>query len=111
MSIDHTKLTSDELFELARTLPKQSELMSIAEAANALGFSVRSLRRWEAAGRMPRRFKRSRCWAYRRCDIETLRHNRSTKTLSRQAPLPSMLIAMPLLASTPVNAEPVNCEP
>ena len=27
------------------------------------------------------------------------------------APLPSMLIAMPLLASTPVKAEPVNCEP
>ena len=25
--------------------------------------------------------------------------------------LPSMLIAMPLLASTPVKAEPVNCEP
>jgi len=28
-----------------------------------------------------------------------------------QAPLPSMLIAMSLLASTPVKAEPVNCEP
>jgi len=41
----------------------------------------------------------------------TLRHSRSTKTLSRHAPLPSMLIAMPLSASTPVNAEPVNCEP
>ena len=40
-----------------------------------------------------------------------LRHRRSTNTLSRQAPLPSMLIAMPLSASTPVKAEPVNCEP
>ena len=37
-----------------------------------------------------------------------LRHSRSTKTLSRQAPLPSMLIAMPFLISTPVNAAPVN---
>jgi|ERR1700733_14547160 len=41
----------------------------------------------------------------------TLRHGRSTNTLSRQAPLPSMLIAMPLSASTPVKAAPVNCEP
>jgi len=41
----------------------------------------------------------------------TLRHSRSTKTLSRQAPLPSMLIAMPFLISMPVNAAPVNCEP
>jgi hypothetical protein len=30
---------------------------------------------------------------------------------SHQAPLPSMLIAMPLLASTPVKADPMNCEP
>jgi len=41
----------------------------------------------------------------------TLRHSRSTKTLSRHAPLPSMLIAMPFLISTSVNAAPVNCEP
>jgi hypothetical protein len=41
----------------------------------------------------------------------TLRQSRSRKTLSRQAPLPSMLMAMPLLASTPVKAEPVNCKP
>jgi hypothetical protein len=40
-----------------------------------------------------------------------LRQSRSTKTLSRHAPLPSMLIAMPLLASAPVKAIPVNCEP
>jgi hypothetical protein len=40
-----------------------------------------------------------------------LRHNRSTNTLSRHAPLPSMLMAMPLLASRPVKAAPVNCEP
>jgi len=31
----------------------------------------------------------------------TLRHNRSTKILYRQAPLPSMLIAMPDLISRP----------
>ena len=36
---------------------------------------------------------------------------RSTKTLSRQAPLPSMLIAMSLPASTPVKVSLVNCEP
>jgi len=38
-------------------------------------------------------------------------HRHSTNTLSRQAPLPSMLIVMPLVASTLVKAEPVNCEP
>src|SRR6516164_11254240 len=41
----------------------------------------------------------------------TLRHRRSTNTLSRQAPLPSMLIAMPWSTSTPVKAAPMNCEP
>jgi hypothetical protein len=38
----------------------------------------------------------------------TLRQSRSMKTLSRQAPLPSMLIAMPLLASTPMKAARVG---
>jgi hypothetical protein len=41
----------------------------------------------------------------------TLRHSRSTNTLSRQAPLPSMLMAMTFLRSTPLNAEPVNWLP
>jgi hypothetical protein len=40
-----------------------------------------------------------------------LRHSRSTKMLSRQAPLPSMLIAIPYVISTPVNAAPVNWLP
>jgi len=40
-----------------------------------------------------------------------LRHSRSTKTLSRQAPLPSMLMAMAFLISTPVKAVRVNWLP
>ncbi|MHC2275515.1 hypothetical protein ACVME8_002126 [Bradyrhizobium diazoefficiens] len=40
-----------------------------------------------------------------------LRQSRSTNTLSRHAPLPFMLIAMSLSASTPVKACPVNCAP
>jgi hypothetical protein len=36
---------------------------------------------------------------------------RSTNTLSRQAPLPSMLTAIPFLISTPMNAAPVNWLP
>jgi hypothetical protein len=40
----------------------------------------------------------------------TLRQKRSTNTLSRQAPFPSMLIAMSFLINTPVNAAPENCE-
>ena len=37
-----------------------------------------------------------------------VRHNRSTKTLSRQQPLPSMLIRIPWALSTPVNSALVN---
>src|SRR5260370_21831399 len=40
-----------------------------------------------------------------------LRQSRSTTTSSRQAPFPSMLMAGPWSPSSPVNAEPVNCEP
>ena len=39
------------------------------------------------------------------------RQSRSTKTLSRQAPLPSMLMAIPFLVSAPVKASPVNWLP
>jgi hypothetical protein len=49
--------------------------------------------------------------ADRSASIGYLRHRRSTHTLSRQAPLPSIQIVMPLVASTLVKAEPVNCEP
>jgi len=38
----------------------------------------------------------------------TDRQSRSTKTLSRQAPLPSMLMAILFLVSAPVKASPVN---
>ena len=41
----------------------------------------------------------------------TLRHRRSTNTLSRQAPRPSMLIATPCCSSTPVKSTPVNWLP
>ena len=40
-----------------------------------------------------------------------LRHSRSTNTLSRHAPLPSMLILMSCFASTLMKAGHVNCEP
>jgi hypothetical protein len=40
-----------------------------------------------------------------------VRQKRSTKTLSRHAPLPSMLIEMALLISTPVNSVLVNWLP
>jgi hypothetical protein len=40
-----------------------------------------------------------------------VRHRRSTKTLSRQLPLPSMLIWMPRAFRTEVNASLVNWLP
>ena len=48
---------------------------------------------------------------YRPASSFTPRQKRSTKTLSRQAPFPSMLIAISLRMRTPVNAAPENCEP
>jgi hypothetical protein len=41
----------------------------------------------------------------------TDRQSRSTNTLSRHAPLPSMLMAMALSVSRPVNAALVNWLP
>src|SRR5947199_198482 len=41
----------------------------------------------------------------------TVRHSRSTKTLSRQRPRPSMLTATPADSSRPVHACAVNCTP
>jgi hypothetical protein len=41
----------------------------------------------------------------------TDRQSRSIKTLSRHEPLPSMLMAMPLLRSTLVNSALVNWLP
>jgi hypothetical protein len=40
-----------------------------------------------------------------------VRHRRSTKMLSRQAPFPSMLILISFLSSRPVKAMLVNWEP
>lgn len=72
MSPDHTRLTSDDLFELARTMPRGEELMSIEETAAALGVSIRTVRRRQAAGKMSRRYHIGRQDKYVRAHIEAL---------------------------------------
>src|SRR5204863_187106 len=43
--------------------------------------------------------------------VFTLRHSRSTNTLSRHRPRPSMLTDTPARSSRPVHAPAVNCTP
>ncbi|PKM15431.1 MAG: DNA-binding protein [Gammaproteobacteria bacterium HGW-Gammaproteobacteria-2] len=44
--------------------------MNRCEVAHALGVTPRSLDRWTAAGRGPRRFRLANRCVYSRCDVE-----------------------------------------
>lgn len=48
---------------------RKASWVSITEAASMLGVSIRTLRRWQAAGKMPKRVRRSRQLTYLRNDI------------------------------------------
>lgn len=48
------------------------DLISIKDAARVLGRSVRTLRRWEVAGKMPNRIKHGRRLKYRKADAEAI---------------------------------------
>lgn len=50
----------------------QMHLVSINEAAQYLGLSVRTLRYWEAQGRMPSRIKFGRRMMYRLDELNSL---------------------------------------
>ncbi|MBS3650038.1 helix-turn-helix domain-containing protein [Pseudaminobacter sp. 19-2017] len=52
---------------------RRAPWVTIAEAASMLGVSTRTVRRWQAAGRMPKRFRRSRQLTYLREDVLSLR--------------------------------------
>ena len=54
-------------------LAAKHEFITIAEAAVLLGFSLRTARRRQAAGLMPRRTKFVRTWKYARTDVLKLR--------------------------------------
>ena len=54
--------------------------VSIVELAAELGVSVRTIRRLQAAGRMPPRVKRGRRKVYRRADLDQLFSKTETKS-------------------------------
>jgi hypothetical protein len=49
--------------------------LSVKEAAAFLGRSVRQVRRYEAAGKMPQRKKFGREWFYPRSELEKTKHS------------------------------------
>ena len=62
-------LLNDPMVIEIRRVSDASPLISIKEAAKLLGKTVRTVRRWEAAGKMPPRTKHGRPMKYRRDDI------------------------------------------
>jgi hypothetical protein len=48
------------------------DLIDIKEAAGMLGRNIRTIRRWERAGKMPKRSKRAREKRYSRADIKAM---------------------------------------
>jgi predicted transcriptional regulator len=63
---------ADAMLEAAKAASMTSEFVSIKRTADLLGVSVRTVRRWQAEGKMPERAKRSREQMYRRADILTM---------------------------------------
>ncbi len=68
-AIAHAKARSDEF-----------ELITIREAAATLNVTIRTVRRWQAAGKMPAQIKHGRNKKYRRAEIEAM-----AATLGRDA--------------------------
>jgi hypothetical protein len=62
---------------IAAKVSQVSPFVSIAQAATILGVEVRTVRRWQKAGKMPARHKRSRRKEYERRAIETMAAARS----------------------------------
>ncbi|TKT71417.1 helix-turn-helix domain-containing protein [Afipia massiliensis] len=58
--------------DVLRTRAENSPLLSIKQTAVQYGLSVRTLRRLQAAGKMPPRVKQSRKLMYRKADLAAL---------------------------------------
>jgi excisionase family DNA binding protein len=58
--------------ERARKASEAFDLITIKEAAEMLDKSVRTLRRWQAAGKMPKRYKHGRWLKYSRRELQEL---------------------------------------
>lgn len=58
------------LVDLEKPRPSRAEYVTIEEAAEMLNRSVRTLRYWQKAGRMPKQRRFSKRLLYLRTDIE-----------------------------------------
>ena len=68
---DDAQLNDPIVAEIRRAI-ETFPLISIKEAAKLLGKTVRTVRRWQAAGMMPPRAKHRHCMMYRRDDIKAM---------------------------------------
>ena len=57
-------LNADEILQLQKARAEASPWITVDEIAATYKITVRQLRRWEKAGVMPPRVKRSRWWMY-----------------------------------------------
>jgi excisionase family DNA binding protein len=69
MNSSEPDFDAEAMVEAAKAASMTSEFISITRAAKLLGVSVRTVRRWQAEGKMPERVKRSREKMYRRADV------------------------------------------
>jgi len=69
--LDEVLLNDPMLLDIQR-VSEAFPLISIKEAAKLLGKSVRTVRRWEAAGKMPPRTKHGHRMKYHRDDIKAM---------------------------------------
>jgi excisionase family DNA binding protein len=68
----HPSLLNDQVVVEIRRASEAFPLISIKEAAKLLGKTVRTIRRWQAAGNMPKRTKHGHRMKYHRDDITAM---------------------------------------
>lgn len=71
VAMTHDPVYASVLKEI-KSRPPELVRLSVRDAAAYLGVAVRTVRRWQAAGRMPPRFKVGRERRYRLLDIQEL---------------------------------------
>jgi hypothetical protein len=70
--------------ELLRARAENSPFLSIKQTSVRYGISVRTLRRLQAAGKMPPRIKQSRKLVYRKADLAALFERSSVSSLKTE---------------------------
>jgi hypothetical protein len=69
MTVNFSGVQIEALFAAASRIPARAELVSIREATQLLGCSLRTLRYRQSRGEMPPRHRRGRTLFYKRADI------------------------------------------